>query len=458
MRSTSAPRWARSRRALTSAAALAVVALGSTHATATSTQFPGLELSSFDERQMSEVVRTAYSRLQELVRASGNSGFTIEVESFETIYPGDFGRVYWFGLVDMPEGRVVDVVRQAHRASWVGEDRTRTVEQVSYRATWQTLAAEWQDAEWAAKLPAMAVSEVLSALGEGQPALRRASSVSSFRVRVNLEGETRHYRAAVVWVLNRAAKRLDFFVQDHIVQGVEAAIREPVAAAPAKPGGRGLQVNRLATKSARCFESNVPSIGSAFRQGTNGHTGSNYHRSDASFSNTCACNYYCSQTCTAAVTSSNCYDTGGFTSDACHKMAQDVGGSSQTVADGHVNPASCGAGFGCIQKACLFCSCSLGVSVSSSGASVSFNSFGSPDWDGSLQYGRTCTPCSTITDDEGDDDDDDGGGGNPPGGGGGGGGNPPLVDECDPDGDGWVTESECVLQCGGTVNGEWCDL
>lgn len=41
-------------------------------------------------------------------------------------------------------------------------------------------------------------------------------------------------------------------------------------------------------------------------------------------------------------------------------------------------------------------------------------------------------------------------------GGGGSGGDPPCT--CDCDGDGWVTPEECVFDCDGVVNGEYCDV
>lgn len=75
-------------------------------------------------------------------------------------------------------------------------------------------------------------------------------------------------------------------------------------------------------------------------------------------------------------------------------MAQSANANTNRNDNGKTTPASCGAGFGCVKKSCLFCVCGLSVTVSVSGASVSFATSGEPDWQGNLQYSRTCFLCS----------------------------------------------------------------
>jgi hypothetical protein len=63
---------------------------------------------------------------------------------------------------------------------------------------------------------------------------------------------------------------------------------------------------------------------------------------------------------------------------------------------------------------------------------------------GICEPGESCASCAECCSGGG------GGGGGDDGGGGGGGGG------CDPDGDGWVTPEECVYECGGEVDGDYC--
>ncbi|MEM8996339.1 MAG: hypothetical protein AAGF23_16250 [Acidobacteriota bacterium] len=99
---------------------------------------------------------------------------------------------------------------------------------------------------------------------------------------------------------------------------------------------------------------------------------------------------------------------------ACHKMQGIARHKSDTK---HIVGASCGAGYICGQRACLFCACglSIGVTVTTgpAEATVAFNS-GNAAWSAPFDYTRTCPPCNAAPDVT------PGGGG--PGGGGTGGG------------------------------------
>ncbi|MEO1367702.1 MAG: hypothetical protein AAFX50_11040, partial [Acidobacteriota bacterium] len=142
------------------------------------------------------------------------------------------------------------------------------------------------------------------------------------------------------------------------------------------------------------------------------------HSAVANIQIDCSCDAACNNRCSAFVTNKQCEDF-GMALSYCHMMQ---GVARQKADTKHIVGASCGAGYICGQRACLFCACglSVGVTVNTGPAqvTVAFNS-GNAEWSAPFDYTRTCPPCSVAPD---VDPGSSGGGGGTGGDGGGSGG------------------------------------
>jgi hypothetical protein len=422
-----------------------------------------------NEGQMRMVVETAYTTLERYARASG-ADLKLRVDGFQTLRPDQFASVKWLDLVDMPDGRVIDVDRSLHRQTEPGRP---ALEIVAYIPRWRSHEKEWLKAPWGASLLGMTTREVLRQAGEKQPALLRVKAISTYTVSATLANETRLYRAAFLWIPGESAKKMTFMVADNIVQNVEGALREPVPPPPAGGERKALARPSLprvdlplmektgADQEPRCIEGSTTTTRYLSKSGSENHY-SGMHRSTANFTQTCTCTFDCTQSCSVSMSNTFCEDTG--IADFCHRAASGHATDSGTSSAGHTSPASCAAGYGCVVKECPFCFCGAEVSVSFGGPEVQFNDEGDPNWDLSLAFQSTaCPPCEQIN----PVTPPSGTGGGAAGPGGAGGPNEPMdngptgggdVCACDPDGDCWVTFSECVIECNGLWKPDKCDI
>lgn len=369
----------------------------------------------FRPREREHVVRTAYETLARYMADSGTA-VAFEIGSFRTIPAAGFGRVAWLDAVTMPGGDMVDVARRS-----VDDGRTGATT-VSYEPTWRLAAAEYLLTDEGRRLTGMTVADVLGRIAAQQPDAGRAEALSTYRITVMLEGRSRTYRAAALWIPVGKAGRSRVFFMDHVTQGVEEVLHEkPV---PARAGDRSL--SRLGAATETCQQTSSFTSQSRSAEGTNGHfSGRHYANATAEFA--CHCSSDCVSTCQSNFVATACEDEGTYY-DACHSMASSSRTSIYQVMDGLSQGAACAAGFGCVQKSCLFCSCGLGIEVGITGLTVTFTPSGSPDWaDGNFDFGVTCAPCRAALGGgggggsrPGDPNYDDPGGW--PGGGGGGGG------------------------------------
>lgn len=439
--------------------------------------FAGLDLTSLEPEKLTAVVERSYQRLAELIGRSGE-GIEFELSRFQTFTREELDHVDWLALLDLPEGRVIDVERKASQLeTWI-DGRREISHRVLYRARWNEHAANLADEAWAADLARRSAADVLREAGGNQPILRGVTAATSVTVRVAFAGEQRSYRAAMFWIFDGGQQRLTAYPLDLVVQGLDLAMAEELLSgamtdtkeSQIRPGSL---VPRLG--DGRCVES-TPTLLQQFLNstGNDGHnvptngTPGNYHYAQATLDTTCTCRSDCTQFCDAAVRSTACADTGGPHTDACHVLRWqpiEVDGSSNA---GDSVPASCAAGFGCVKKACTACACAnLSITFGGVVGSIQFNFNGSPDWSAQRLFERTCLPCQLAPGSppvgDGDSNPPGGGGSNPPPGGGGGdvsfgGGGctpPPL---CDSDGNGWVSNSDCVNHCSGYVSGGYCNV
>lgn len=338
--------------------------------------------------KLETIVRQAYDRLAELTAAAGE-GVEVRLFDFQTLRADQLDEVLWTDLATLPAEHVIDVVPESRR------DALTAMPTVQYHASWRWHEEEWMATEEGRRMIGMTVRDVLREVAQENAAYAGIAAATRYRVHVRLGERERTYRAAVLWRPGDRPGEATFFALDHVLQGVEEAAREKRPTLNEAP----LRLDRVTAASTwgTCYSWSDTRNRARTATGSNGHFGSGMHYSGADFSITCACDSACNSTCDAYVNSPICADTGGFNSDACHKMASAIDASSGWQGNALSTGASCAAGLACAQKACLFCACSLGVSVSAFGASVTFGASGSPDWTGHLQFSATCAPCEEVS-------------------------------------------------------------
>jgi hypothetical protein len=329
-----------------------------------------------EQRQL--VIKEAYASLARLAAAGGDTlGF--KLESFRTVEPSQFSSVLWLDLVSMPGGDMLDVAREEKQFN----GRT---DAVIYRPQWSLDGEDFLTTPEGLSLFDKTVGDILAELVPTRPDMATVKAVTSYRVTAHYRGKSRSYDAAVLWLAPRPGRRATLYFIDNITQGVEEAVRER----PIQPRPRSLgPVQKTATcesaSSVRRFNRSLT--------GTNGHIGSGYHKAQATVDFECTCETSCVATCEPSFAVQYCDDVGAFTSDACHKMATNAKLSTTGVSDGRSGGPGCAAGFGCIERACLYCLCGLGVEVEVNAMTVQFSSSGGPDWEGNLEFSWQCPSC-----------------------------------------------------------------
>lgn len=350
------------------------------------------------EELFESTIQTAYETLRAYAVNSG-ADLRFELSDFSTFYREDFPEVQIVDLTTMPRGRVIDMRRQTQSHAEVSEKGEVTSRRttVQYWPEWRTLEPAWQVHPETAFTSATTLDQALSLRAEQDPIFRNTQAVTSYDVEVFLAGETRNYRAAVLWFKAQNQPvwdRFDLLVLDHVTQGVENALREriPVEGVSSGSPQEGSKFQTRAEASLQPKAGCVPgtvSTGLFGEQGSgvNSHiTGA--HTAAALFSFNCTCDSGCRQSCSADVSSPTCSD-GGLTADSCHKMGFDTAAESQSVIN---STASCTAAFRCVQKSCLFCLCGVSVSVSILGGQVSFGGDVGA-WSFQRKWSYSCPSC-----------------------------------------------------------------
>lgn len=390
------------------------------------------------EEGKKELIRRSYIAVSLYSRASAHRP-TFEVSDFRTIPRVDFGRYEWFDLVTPPGGQVIQVTRHTTRSS------TGTPIRRHYSPEWVRAPQEYAESTEGKRFADARIDEILAAAARDMPELLGVTSVTTYRVTVTLDGETRSYRAAFLW--KETGTGLTYQAYDQVTGRVGEALTETVPTGPvevrSEPSADDLRNLGSAIEEVTCETGSVAdrSFGlSAFD--TTGHS-SGEHELNGAVSMHCSCDSLCAQTCDSNVTAS-CNDWGD--TGTCHKISnpsEDHSSSTTLNANLAGSVASCGGGAGCAWKECLGCFCSVTVSVSFGGAGLSVSTATSGAATLSDSHTFTCPTCNVVGDDSETSDP-------PPSGGGGGDGGGSC--SCDCDGDGWVTPLECELDCGGIAD------
>jgi hypothetical protein len=329
-----------------------------------------------EERQL--VIKEAYASLARLTAAGGETlGF--KLEDFRTVEPSQFDSVLWLDLVSMPGGDMLDVGREEKQFN----GRT---DAVIYRPRWSLDGKDFLTTPEGLSLLGKTVGDIIAELVPTRPDMATVKALTSYGVTVHYQGKSRSYDAAVLWLAARPGRRATLYFVDNITQGVEEAVRErPIRPQPRRLGPVAKTATCESSSSTRRFSKNLT--------GTNGHFEGGFHKSQATVDFECTCDTSCVATCEPSFAAQSCDDNGYFTTDTCHKMATNASLSTTGTADGRTSPPSCAAGFGCIQRACLYCMCGLGVEVEVRGTTVQFSASGTPDWEGNLTFSWQCASC-----------------------------------------------------------------
>jgi hypothetical protein len=333
------------------------------------------------------VVREAYARLAGYSAAAGTP-LAFELQDFDTLLPSRWKLLRLQDLATLPEGEVIDVVREARQVQGAASHAV-------YRAAWNHQEHEWKNSDEGKQWRASTLDVFFAEAARRDPAFAGIEAVTAYHVKVSLAGKQRSYRAAFLWRSDGAAGR-SFVVVDHLTQSLSEAAAEmlppldrSIQPAPQRPAG-----HRTALMTS-CQPSSDSITHSQSLTGVDHHlVGS--HAANAGFQYSCTCDSACQSTCAAQLTSGTCDDS-GLTWDSCHVTRDGANVGTVSVFGGDKTPASCAAGYGCVVKSCFGCICSLGVTVSVSGVSVSFSANGTPDWTMNLTDSAGCPPCQAAT-------------------------------------------------------------
>lgn len=372
------------------------------------------------EASFRRVIRTAYGKLERYA-ANADSDLRFRFLGFHTYFPEDFEDVRYLDLVTMPEGRLVKVISGG--STHVMPDGSRT-ESVTFEPKWADSSFDWRLLPEASVMATATLGGALRYIREHGEDLSGVGAATSVEIEVSLYGESRRYRALVLWRGEEedfGARSFDMVVFDNVTQGVQQAALETtppegktIPAPPREhavaPRDRATDATGAATVSC---ESGLVASDYFFRsnQGTNQHLAGN-HSAQGAFDFQCTCSGSCSQSCAAQVVNTAVEDY-GFTSDACHKMGFHQDSKSATLVNAQSGGARCAAGWKAVQKACAFCGCGISITIGFAGFEVEFGG-DTGNWSAQQEWTYTCPPCPLSVDDDG--------------GGGGGGGS-----DCDPD-------------------------
>ena len=352
-----------------------------------------------EEREL--VVQTAYTTLARYIAAAGKP-IRFTLAEMRTIPAAELGEIAWTDVVTLPGGDMIDVHRE-ERSDPSGESSVRYVPSWNLGKEEYVLSAEGQLAA------SLSVGGLLERLSGQQKEAARAEALTAYEVTVTLEGRTRTYRAVALWipVVPAGGTRVHFV--DHITQGLEESLYERPADKP-RPAAP-LHASRTKVGTV-CQET------SAFYTQSNSAVSSSWHvwgkhTSSAEAEFACHCNSECLSTCQATFTSRVCEDE-GTPLNYCHVMASNSQVGIGSNANGLTEAAGCAAAFGCVQKSCPFCLCSLGIEIGIRGSVVTWTPSGNPDWsEGNFEFSHVCPVCEPVPEETG-------------GGGGGGGGGPDI--------------------------------
>lgn len=359
---------------------------------------PDLPSSSSAEEQG---VRAAYDAFAE---RAAIAGFPIrfELEDFQTVGPEKFKDHSLTRLITLETPRYVQVTARSLYKDESGFS--------SFKLEWQNRSASEADRirRGIRELSGKSIRDLKtkgSIRGEEGP-MDPFVAITTYRVRVELQGEAASYRAAVLWQDSPAEKSVDvnFSLRDFVVRGIGPALshsnmmiawtlmedpekkwmwrQEPLLRPTKWDGSQGCE--------ARQFQENT-TVAVQMNDASGHNTGK--HQAILDVKATCSHNQNCTVGCTPAFQAEVCLDTGDIAGFTCYNGYSDW--QSQLAANSGFNEAvTCSGAMGCQVEHCCLGNCSSGgVSVSFSGGPVSLTANSSGyDYKMDLSDTSTCPP------------------------------------------------------------------
>jgi len=352
------------------------------------------------------IVREAYGKLAEISTAAGE-GVRFEIRFLPTLDATEFGQHVWLDLVTMPGGEMIDMAREARRNGAKGR------EVVIYKPQWKTSDADYLTSPEGLRLPGMTVDQVLEEIAASQPDAGATEAMTPYEVTVTYQERSRTYRAAVMWLPPKRGVDATVFFLDNITQGLENAVRERPNPKAVEPPVKSLPPVDFPNKTVCQETSTFVTPSPRSESSSSGHLWGR-HWSEAGAEFACHCYSNCYSECIPTLPQRACDDS-GTPYTFCHVMATNAQYQNGSSGAGLSAGASCAAGHGCIEKACPFCSCGLGIGIlfgTGGIIGITFTPSGNPDWaDGNFGFSHQCAPCQPTP----PEPPDWGGGGDPPG-------------------------------------------
>jgi hypothetical protein len=304
----------------------------------------------------------------------GRSGHALRLRlsDFETVPWTEFTRHRWLDLMTPPSGAHVAQVRRYLEAPWIEG------EQVVYELSWR-LHDERAEAKTFRILDELKDDTIRDVVGH----LRRVGqmddapvAITTYRVRVTLDGSSRTYRAAGFWFPGRDGEGFDLHVQDHVVPEVVSAMVESAEVTTRERWER-LRDARLSVApralgkslTQECHTSNQR-VEHVPLENINGQGHSaGYHIGVLQMRAQCIADSGCSVQCQPTITLQGCEESSNADlptfCDHYPKFDSRVSGGSA-----YNDSASCGAAVACGVKECcgIFCRATGGISLSFSGS------------------------------------------------------------------------------------------
>ena len=338
-----------------------------------------------DRADLENSVRSIYDRFVEASRLSGDD-VSFEINDFTTYRRGQFDEIQWIDLFSLPSGNVIETVPYERLGNLPSQSM------VHFRSSWQQSDQQFRIASDFTKATAsLRASDALQQLAEWQPqVLRGIAALSSYQVKVDFEGQSRTYRAMVLW-RPLSNDTLFFTLADHVVSGVSLTFGEDrqVVSREVFDGVNDLEGPQ---EKLGCYSSSTDTYGPTLTTNTItlGHS-SGGHSGTLRVGRHCTTNVACTSSCSPYAANQNCAEFGSISNILYwHKKANSVALSSIDGYNGA--PSQCGYALGCAVKDCLlgiFCG-GISFGLSGSGASITLHASGSVLTDMSLNHGGGC--------------------------------------------------------------------
>jgi hypothetical protein len=353
------------------------------------------QLATGDSRGFESIVKGAYRQL-ELYTAAAGTPVTVKLGDFRTVYRPELDAVRYFDLVTAPGDYRLEVIKH-NSLDRVGGRRT-----TRYQAAW----ASGEVSPDGDRFATATVAELGDVFVQEGIELGRLRAATSYRVILQLAGETRRYRAAILWssdVRGREWRNHSFMFLDPIVSSLTSALTEvvPAGGEPLPSDGPGEGFTTAAYGSYACYtaQSTLSPPLQTIESSNRHNTGKHWGVLSAEFR--CSCSSDCTSTCEVVrYPALGCTETGS-TTQGYHVLNTSVTQESAIKADAiGAQGATCKAAFICGAKQCSFPGCAFNVSVSINGGAVSFSA---PDafWSAQMVATGECPGCNEVDDPNG---------------------------------------------------------